>query len=200
VRRPALAGGERGAALVEAAIVTPLVAAAVAAVVVVAVLWRDQLAVADAAAAGARTAALYPSATADDVSYRGVSLGPGTPRVLAAVAVALGGVPNAAVERVVIFGLPAGPPPTAAGVPRGCRHGDGPAAGDACVVFDASALADPGAVPGCSPGACAWRDRPGVAVVGVLVRVRHPKSLGGLVPAPTLERVALASLEGGPDA
>lgn len=196
-RRGARLGGagDRGAALVEAAIVTPVVVAGIVALVVSSLLWRDQLAVSDAAAAGVRAAALYPAAALPGAAPVASSARQGTPRVAAAVAAALGGVPPAAVERVVIFGAPAGFA-TVASVPWACRFGGGPGPADACVLLGPEAVADPAALPECGPGACAWRDTPGVTTVGVLVRVRHASSLGGVVPAPTMEAVAVAPIEG----
>lgn len=191
--------GDAGAALVEAVVVTPLVVAMVTALVVVAVLWRDQLAVDHAAAAGARAAALYPAVRGDaDLPDRS-SIPAGTPLVAASVARALGGVPLQSVERVVVFGAPLGAEDSPDAVPAGCRTGSGAAVDEPCVVLGPEALADPAAAPACGRGACVWRDAPGVAVVGVLVRLRRPGPLGSLMSAPGIEGVALAPLEGGVD-
>jgi len=183
--------------LVEAAIVTPLVVAMVTALVVVSVLWRDQLAADDAAAAGARAAALYPAVRGTADPGQEASLPAGTPLVAATVARALGGVPLRSVERVVVFGTPFGAEFSPASVPAGCRTGSAVPEGEPCVVLDSEMLANPASVPGCGRGECVWRDTPGVAAVGVLIRLRHPGPLWALVPAPTIEGVALAPIEGG---
>ena len=187
---------ESGAALVEAAVVTPVVVLALVALVVTSVLWRDHLAAADAVAAGARMASLHPGATPEPTSGSPAPAR-GTPQVVAAVAGALGGVSLAAVERLVLFGVGDVAGPATTSIPPGCRDGSGPGVGERCVVLGPEALADPAALPGCSPGACRWRDEPGISAVGVFVRLRHPRPLGGVVPPPTIEAVSIAPLEGG---
>lgn len=188
---------DSGAALVEAVIVTPVVVGAVVALLVTSVLWRDQLAADDAAAAGARAAALHPAVHAGAASPDDQPAATGTALVASSVARALGGVPLRSVERVVVFGAPLGVDTAPGSVPAGCRFGAGPEAAEPCVVLGPEALADPGSVPACGRGACVWRDSPGVELVGVLVRLRSPDRLGGVVSAPTVEGVALAPLEGG---
>jgi hypothetical protein len=190
---------DEGAALAEAVIVTPVVVATVVALVVGSVLWRDQLAADEAAAVGARAAALHPTVHGATSSPDGAPLPAGTPLVAASVARALGGVPLGSVERVVVFGVTFGAETSSATVPTGCRDGSGPVEAEPCVVLGPEALADPGSVPGCGRGACVWRDSPGVQLVGVLVRLRHPGRLGALVAAPTIEAIALAPLEGAGD-
>lgn len=187
---------DRGAALVEAAMVTPVVVAAIGALVVTSVLWRDQLAVSDAAAAGARAAALFPSSSAVGLPPGSLAPASGTPFVVAAVGRALGAVPSDAVERVVVFGTPAGASSTSSVVPVGCRDGAGPAAGERCVVISGAAVADPSLVSPCARGGCTWRDAGDVEAVGVFIRVRQPRLLGGSVPSPDIEAVALAPKEG----
>lgn len=189
-------GRERGAALVEAAIVTPVVVAAVVLLVLSSVLWRDRLAATDAAAVGARVAGLHPVVAAAPEAPGLPLLEPGTPRVLAAVAQSLGAVPPEVVERVVIFGAPLGGEASTALVPRGCLGGSDPGPAEPCLVLGPDALADPSSVPGCGPGACPWRDAPGIEVVGVLVRLQRPGPLGGILPPPTMEAVALSPREG----
>lgn len=188
--------GERGAAIVEAAIATPVITAAIVALVVSAVLWRDHLAVSEAAAVGARAAALHPAAPLTPGSGGAADLPTGTPLVAATVSAALGGVPAEAVERVVVFGAPLGATAEATAVPPGCLATPAAPGTAPCVVLDAAAVADPSLVVPCGAGACPWRDRTDIGVVGVLVRVRHDSLLAGFVPAPTIESVALAPLEG----
>ena len=195
-RRGSCGTREHGAVLVEAAIATPVIVAAVAGLVLTSVLWRDQLAVSEAAAVGARTAGLHPAPLSPAAGSLEAAVAAGTPRVAAAVLGALSGVPLEAVERLVIFGAPLGDEGIDA-VPPGCRFAGAPAPGEPCVVLGPGALADPTSLAPCGPGSCDWRDAPGVAAVGVLVRVRQVGLLGGLVAPPVIEGVAVTALEGG---
>lgn len=187
---------ERGAALAEAAVMTPVVVVALVALVVTSVVWRDHLALTDAAAAGARAAGLHPGRAelAETVAAHGIA--DGTPRVVATVAAALAGVPVTAVERVVVFGGSLEQMAGVNGLSERCRSGPVPAEVNDCTVLGPGALSDPSSVAGCGPGACVWRDTAEIDAVGVFIRMRRPGLVAGVLRGPTMEALSITALEG----
>jgi hypothetical protein len=186
---------DTGTALLETALIGPLVAIVLLVVFEGGLAWRDHAAATDAVATGARAAALHPSSRVDG--------GPaGLATVVASVRDALASVPGSSLERLVVFVPDAGAPSALPGVPAGCRGGV-PAPGDRCVVVDPASWAAWSTLPECEGGAsaCPWRQlwqQPGAAGrVGVYLRMRRHWSLVGLGPAGTTEVAALAPLEAG---
>jgi hypothetical protein len=195
---------DRGVAVVEAALITPLVVVLVVAVLELGVAWRDRVAAGDAAASGARVAALYPS-TVPGWLEPGVPAPTGTAAVVDAVTDALGAVPVTSVSWVVVF-TPTGPPGASAldRVPAGCRQGGMPLAGQQCVVIrpDTSTPGEPWptAAVACGPGQCEWRDDPITGQrsdeVGVYLRLGRNWLTPGINGVDVVEVAAIAASEG----
>jgi len=188
-RRP-----DAGVAVVEAAVVTPVMVALLLGVVHVAVGWRDAVLASDAVAEAARTASLHPG-----VGGRATD----TAAVLGTLNDALGTMSAGAVERVVVF-RPVGVPgaPALERVPGSCRNAE-PAApvanGDQCTVVDLGRRqwGSLGQAPGgpCDAGGCVWRVPAGEGTVGVYLRYRRRMTVPGL-SAGVREVAAIAPLEG----
>lgn len=192
---------ECGSALVEAALATPLVVVLLVATVSVGLIWRDQLAVDEAAATGARVASLHPSTLS---GWLPPGQGPvaGSAATLDAVAGSLGAVPLQSVERVVIF-VPDGPPtwPGTLRIPTGCRHGitTAPRCVTAVPIESDTGVRLETPHGDCGPGTCVWRTpaagggRP--TEVGVYVAVRRGW-LGSGTQTRIVDAVAIVSTEG----
>jgi hypothetical protein len=187
-------GLETGTAVVEAAVVTPIMVILLLGVVHVAVGWRDAMVAADAVAEAARTASLHPGVGGQAVD---------TGDVLDTLNDALGTMSVDSVERVVVF-RPVGVAgaPALERVPGVCR-GAGEAipvtTGDGCTVVDLGRRqwgdADQGVDASCGSGGCVWRVATGEGAVGVYLRYRRRITIPGL-PAGVGEVAAIAPLEG----
>lgn len=195
---------EAGAAVVEAAVVAPLVMLALLGVIESALAWRDQVALVDAAGEAARVAALYPSTipgwTSEPSAFTGIEA------VVAAVAGGIGPTRAASVERIVVF-TPDGPSGRSAvdAVPDRCRNDTEAGVADRCVIVGpggsgaGNQAADCGG--GGGGGSCVWRqaDADGVMprYVGVYVRMHREWFVPGLGAAGTSEAAVITALEGG---
>ena len=188
-------GPERGSALVETAMVLPLVVGLIVLGVLVGLGWRDRVSLDTATAAGARTASLYPS-THPEGLVGAARAATGSQAVLDAVLTGLGSVPESAVDRIVVFtvsGLPTGPPLQS--VPHGCRHDGQPGPGERCAILVGGDL-------NCGRGECPWRDATAGGTggaddhAGVYLRLDR-RSVGPLVGLGPLEAVAFRRFEPG---
>ncbi len=190
---------EAGAAVVEAAVVAPLVMLALLGVIESALAWRDQVALVDAAGEAARVAALYPSTipgwTPEPSAFTGVEA------VVAAVAGGIGPTRAASVERIVVF-TPDGPGGRSAvdAVPDRCRNDTEVEASDRCVIVGSGGSSAGNLAADCG-GGCVWRqpDADGVRprYVGVYVRMHREWFVPGLGAAGTSEAAVITALEGG---
>lgn len=169
-RRP----DDRGAVLVEAALVVPVVVALMFGMARTALGWHDELAVREAAESVVRAVSLRPSAAVDSSGLGGV----GPAAVVAdAVRGALASVPLEIVERVVVF-APSDPSAALADqVSPGCLHGPGPSGGEPCVVVN---FDDPDA--SCPVGGCWWDQDPvpDRSAVAVIIRFRRRWGVPGI--------------------
>jgi len=196
-----VSGPETGAAVVETALVVPLVIVALLGVFETAFAWRDQVALVDAAAGAARVAALHPS------TIPGWATDPsevtGIPAVVAAARDGLGSVRAGSLEHVAIF-APAGPPgrPAIEQLPDRCRTSLEVSVTDRCVGLGADVLG--GVAPlaaSCEAVECPWRlnapDGTNPRAVGVYLRLRRNSVVPGLGLSPVTEVAVLVPLEGG---
>ena len=191
---------EAGAAVVEAAMVAPLVMLALLGVIESALAWRDQVALVDAAGEAARVAALYPSTipgwTPEPSAFTGVDA------VVAAVAGGIGPTRAASVERIVVF-TPDGPGGRSAvdAVPDRCRNDTEVEVSDRCVIVGSGGSSAGNQAADCGGGGCVWRqaDADGVRprYVGVYVRMYREWFVPGLGAAGTSEAAVITALEGG---
>jgi hypothetical protein len=191
---------DAGAAMLETALVTPLLALLLLAVFDGSLAWRDHAAATDAVAAGARVAALHPTdrleAPTGDLDA-----------VISVVRDSLAGTPAPAVERLVIYAPEPGPGAASSveRVPVGCRHGSQPGLVDQCLVIDPAVVRGDGGgwlTPTCTggPHACPWRRAWSSGIprqVGVYLRLRRVSPLAGIAPGATVEVAAVAALEAG---
>lgn len=183
---------DRGAVLVELAVVTTVVVTALLAVFELSLAWRDTQVVADAAATGARAAGLHPGRGVAGATSSSAPQGStvSTAVVAATIRDALAGVDPSRLEQVAVFG-PSGSTgtPTLDRLPTGCRQGlESPG----CVLIP------PAVVTTARVAEC--RDCGLVVIhgggdsVGVYVRVRGSSPLWGARP---VEAAAEVRVEGG---
>jgi hypothetical protein len=186
-----------GAAVLETALVAPLVVLLLLVLAEGALTWRDHAAATDAVGAAARAAALHPPTRL----VRGQG---GLAAVLTAAQDALATVPGRTVERIVVYApeTGSGPAGALARVPAGCRHGDGPLPGERCLVLvsPTTSAGEPAHPSDCGePVNCPWRfawpspDRP--AEVGVYLRLRRSPLLVGMAGGSGVEVAAVSALE-----
>ncbi len=199
---------ERGAALVETALLAPVFFVMLFAVIEGGYLIRDYQIISDAVGDGARTGGLMgPQNSADGSSpdYQ----------VIRAIRAATGAIPADHIERIVVF---KGSNPTGAGgtqpsdqVPSACKAGT-PVTGSCNVYNDPEAAilavesGDAGyfACPG-SPVSCSWpsstrKDGPTVAAiefVGVWIRLERPYVTGLFGSKLTIEDASVSRIEVG---
>lgn len=192
---------DAGAAVVEAALVAPLVIVVLLGVVESALAWRDHVALVDAAGEAARVASLHPSTIA---GWAPVPTGfTGVAAVMAAVSDGLGTARRESLERIVVF-TPTGPAGRAAieQMPEQCRTSPTVSTSDRCVVLVGDDLTGLGTSPEAPcGGSCPWRqsavggERP--SHVGVYVLMRRQWIVPGLGSAPVSEVAVVVPLEGG---
>ena len=179
---------DRGAVLVELALVVPVVVAVLLGAFELSLAWRDTQLAQDAAASGARAAALHTGRNRHPATPSGAAT-VSTAVVAATIRDALAGVDPSRLDYVAVFG-PDGPvgTPVVDRMPAGCRAGQG---SPACVPIPAAVVATtPG--PACRHCGLAVVEG-GNGSVGVYVRMRGSSPLWG---ARTVESVAEAPVEG----
>lgn len=206
MRRPRRCRGDRGTAVLETALVAPVLLALVFGVLELGLAHRDILTADDAVADGARVGSQQGPDVLDtgDTADRSI---------VEAVRMATRGIDPSAIERIVVF--EAGPPAEGsalAQVPQSCRTGASSGA-DRCNVYLASSAfealdADRSEHFRCRAAgdpACGWNpaariDGPTVADIehlGVYVKVHHAYATGLFGSTLTIERAAVHRLEPG---
>lgn len=195
-------GPESGTAVVEAALVAPLLIVALFGVAEAALAWRDHVALADATGEAARVAALHPSSITGWTPVP--SMFSGEAAVITAISAGLGSARSAVLERVVVF-VPTGPVGSAAidQVPPRCRTADVVEVSDRCVIIgpEAFAAVSTSGLPRCGGDDCPWRqpaiDGTSPRYVGVYIRMQRLWLIPGLGAAGVQEFAVLAPMEGG---
>ena len=197
---------ERGVALVEIAIVAPIVFALVFGIMEYGLTFRDQLTAQDAVGDAARLGAIVGpdvTSTGSNADYE----------ILRTLRDGLGNVPTSWIVRIVVFkGSAGGAGAPERQIPVSCRNGT--AIAGTCNVFDVNsafnavqsgdfAYFDCPATPG-SPS-CPWppsgrNDGPNPNVIdylGVYVKIQRPGLTGLFGSVRTVERAAIVRLEPG---
>jgi hypothetical protein len=196
----------RGAALVEVAIVVPIVLAVLFVILDFGIVFRDQLTLEDAVNDAARAGSIM----GPDTTVEGAN---GDYEVISTLREGLGSIDPGAIERIVVFkgSEPDGDSPESQ-VPTACKDGT-PAPGDVCNVYpvqDAFLAAQEGDVAyfNCpaNPGspACSWipedrddgPDPAEIEYLGVWVKLRTDRFIGLAGPS-YVERAAVVRLEPG---
>lgn len=204
-RHPDPDSAESGAAIVEIALIAPVLFLLVFGLLEFAVVFRDQLTTQDAVGDSVRMGAIVgPAATSGG--------GNADYEMMRALREGLGSIPREWVTGVVVFkGNPASAGPAANQVPAACKNGF--AVPGRCNVYPPQQMfqaLDPGGVGAsyftCPGGpACSWPpssrdDGPNpteIDYVGVWVRVQRQAFTGFFRPTFTFERAAVLRLEPG---